>query len=159
MCSLPQTDAKLFQIITTNQQDQLMAHFTAAAATCERAATGASHKDKARACGRWGKYCQSAGCSNFYMGGLGKQEKIWLLPWLSDSDDSRGNAMGHWLREQSEVPSHMWYRRSGQRADRTQQKMQITKLASFYQDSFEPFKMKVPSKCSKKPYHFQSLMN
>ncbi len=29
-----------------------------------------------------------------------------FLPWLSDPDDSQGNAMGHWLREKSGIPSH-----------------------------------------------------
>jgi hypothetical protein len=82
-----------------------------------------------------------------------------LLPWLSDPDNSQGNAMRHCLREQSEVPSHMWYRPSWQRADITPQKMQITNLASFYQDGSKPFEMKIPSKPSKKPYHFQSSMN
>jgi hypothetical protein len=56
-----------------------MADFTTAATMHERALTGATHNDKARAWGRWEKYCQSIGCSNFYMDGLGKQETILML--------------------------------------------------------------------------------
>jgi hypothetical protein len=79
MFSFPQTDAKAFQKFTATQQDQLMADFTAAVATHERAVTGATHNNRARAWGRWEIYCQSVGCSNFYMDGLSKQEKILML--------------------------------------------------------------------------------
>ena len=78
-----------------------------------------------------------------------------LLPWLSDPDDSQGNGMGHWLREQSGVPSHMWYKPSGQRADTTQHRTKIMNLVSSYQDSSKPFKMKIPSKPSKKATIFK----
>ncbi len=40
------------------------------------------------------------------------------LPWLSEMDGSRTKNMEHWLKAQSEVPSLMWYRPSGQRGDR-----------------------------------------
>jgi hypothetical protein len=56
-----------------------MADFTAAAATHERAVMGATHDNKTKAWGRWEKYCQSFGYSDFYMDGLGKQEKILML--------------------------------------------------------------------------------
>jgi hypothetical protein len=56
-----------------------MADFTAAATTCKRAVMGAAHNDKVRVWGRWEKYCQSIRCSNFYMDGLRKQEKILML--------------------------------------------------------------------------------
>jgi hypothetical protein len=56
-----------------------MADFTAAAATRQRAVMGATHDDKARAWGRREKYCQSIRCSDFYMDGLQKQEKIIML--------------------------------------------------------------------------------
>jgi hypothetical protein len=46
---------KHFKNITTTQQDQLMADFTAAAATREQAVMGATHNNKARAWGRWEK--------------------------------------------------------------------------------------------------------
>jgi hypothetical protein len=49
-----------------------MADSTTAVATHERAGMGATHNNKVRAWGRWEKYCQSIGCSNFYMDGLGK---------------------------------------------------------------------------------------
>jgi hypothetical protein len=38
-------------------------------------------------------------------------------------------------------------------------KNQTTNLAFFYQDILKHFEMKILSKPSKKPYHFQSLMN
>ncbi len=67
---------------------------------------------------------------------------------------ARLHLTGHWLREQSGVPFHMWYRPSGWRADRTRQRTKIMNFTSFYQDSSEPFKMKVPSKLSKKALPF-----
>jgi hypothetical protein len=78
---------------------------------------------------------------------------------FSCPDDSWGSSIEHWLREQSEVPFHMWYRPFGQRAARTQQRIQTTNIASFCQENFEHFKMKIPSKPSKKPYRFQSSFN
>jgi hypothetical protein len=32
------------------------------------------------------------------------------IPWLSEKADSCAIALNHWLKAQSEVPSHMWYR-------------------------------------------------
>ncbi len=54
------------------------------------------------------------------------------LRWLSGKEDSRGIAMKHWLRAQSEVPSHMWFRLSGRQEDRTPQRTKTMSLASFY---------------------------
>ena len=73
------------------------------------------------------------------------------LPWLSGRDGSQKIALTHWLKAQSEVPSHMWYRPFGNREDRVLQKMQTTCLASFYQDSSEPTGMTIPRKCNKSP--------
>jgi hypothetical protein len=56
-----------------------MADFTAAATTREGAVTGTTRNNKARAWGRWEKNWQSIGYSNFYIDGLGKQEKN-LMP-------------------------------------------------------------------------------
>jgi hypothetical protein len=54
------------------------------------------------------------------------------LQWLSEKDGSCSIALTHWLKAQSEVPSHMWYRPFGNRADRIPPKTQTTCLASFY---------------------------
>jgi hypothetical protein len=68
-----------FKYITAIQQDHLIADFPAAATTCERTVMGVTHDNEARAWGRWEKYCQSNGCSNFYMDGLRKQDTILML--------------------------------------------------------------------------------
>ncbi len=83
------------------------------------------------------------------------------LQLLSGQDSFLRNATGYWLREQSEVPSHIWYRPSGQRADRTQQKMGILSLASFYQDFSEPSdtEIMIPKKSNKRPIHSSGLTN
>ncbi len=76
------------------------------------------------------------------------------LQWLSGQDNFVRNAIGYWLREQSKVPSHMWYRPSGQMADRTQQNMGILSLASFYQDFSEPEWNDDPKKVQQKALPF-----
>jgi hypothetical protein len=81
------------------------------------------------------------------------------LPWLSEKDGSRSIALTHWLKAQSEVPSHMWYRPFGNRADRIPQKMQTTCLASFYQGSSEPIETMIPKKCNKRPFLLLSSKN
>jgi hypothetical protein len=87
-----------------------MADFTAAAATYERVVTGATHDDKAKAWGRWEKYCQSVGCSDFYMEGLGKQEKMLMFGAFAMAVRSGwflGECYGNWLRKHSEVTFHI----------------------------------------------------
>ncbi len=54
-------------------------------------------------------------------------------PWHCAKDDSP-EATVHWLREQSAVPSHMWFRPSGKMDVRTQQKTRIWSLDGFYTD-------------------------
>ena len=81
------------------------------------------------------------------------------LPWLSEKDVSRSIALTHWLKAQSEVPSHMWYRPYGNRADRIPLKMQTTCLASFYQGSSEPTETTIPRKSNKRPYLSLSSKN
>ncbi len=51
-----------------------------------------------------------------------------LLPWLSGKAGSREIPLNHWLKAQSEVPSHMWYRRFGNWADRIPLRTQTTCL-------------------------------
>ena len=74
------------------------------------------------------------------------------LQWLSEKDDSRGNAMRCWLKAQSEVPFHMWFRPSGRRADRTPQKTMTMNLASFYHGNTELTRTTIPNKNNKRPY-------
>jgi hypothetical protein len=66
------------------------------------------------------------------------------LQWLSEKDESRKIAMRCWLKEQSGVPFHMWFRPSGQWGDRTPQKTMTENLASFYHDSIELTRTKIP---------------
>ena len=82
-----------------------------------------------------------------------------LLPWLSGRDGSRKIALTHWLKAQSEVPSHMWYRPFGNRADRIPRRTQTTCLASFYQGSSGPIETTIPKKCNKRPFHLLSSKN
>ena len=65
--SFPRTDAGKFPNITATQRDQLLVDLLAAAASRERAITGASHDDGARCWGRWQKWCKSIGCDNLYL--------------------------------------------------------------------------------------------
>jgi hypothetical protein len=82
-----------------------------------------------------------------------------LLPWLSEKADSHAIALNHWLKAQSEVPSHMWYRPFRNRADRILVKTQTTCLASFYHDSSGPIVTTIPSRSNKRPCLSLSLMN
>ncbi len=81
------------------------------------------------------------------------------LRWLSEKEGSRRIALNHWLKAQSEVPSHMWYRPFGNRDDRIPLKTQTTCLASFYHDSSDPTETTIPRKFNKKPYHFLCFAN
>jgi hypothetical protein len=71
------------------------------------------------------------------------------LQWLSEKDGSRSIALMCWLKAQSDVPSHMWFRPSGTRADRIPLKTQTTSLASFYRGNSEPTETTIPKKCNK----------
>jgi hypothetical protein len=82
-----------------------------------------------------------------------------LLPWLSEKAGSREIALKHWLKAQSEVPSHMWYRSFENQANRIPLKTQKTCLASFYQDNSGPIATRIPSRCNKRPCHLLSLTN
>jgi hypothetical protein len=91
-----------------------------------------------------------------------KSNKIFYLvhlPWLSEKEGSRKIALNHWLKEQSTVPSHMWYRPFRNLEDRIPLKTQTTCLASFYQGSSEPIAMTTPKKFNKRPFPFASSMN
>ena len=81
------------------------------------------------------------------------------LRWLSGKEDSRGIAMKHWLRAQSEVPSHMWFRPSGRQEDRTPQRTKTMSLASFYRDNSEPSKTTIPNSNNKRPSPSSSSTN
>ena len=90
-----------------------------------------------------------------HVGGFGGKKS----PTRCRHHQPRGIALNHWLKAQSEVPSHMWYRPFGNREDRIPVKTQTTCLASFYQGSSEPIAMTTPKKCNKRPFPFASLKN
>ena len=54
------------------------------------------------------------------------------LPLLCDKPDIRDQLGIHWLRAQSEVPSHLWFRPSGTMECQTPQRMMMGNLADFY---------------------------
>jgi len=81
------------------------------------------------------------------------------LQWLSEKDGSCSIALTHWLKAQSEVPSHMWYRPFGNRADRIPLKTQTTCLVSFYQGRSGPIETMIPKKCNKRPFLSLSSKN
>ena len=56
-----------------------MADLLAAAASRERAITGASHDDGARSWERWQKWCQSVGCNDLYLDQFSQLERNLLL--------------------------------------------------------------------------------
>ncbi len=70
------------------------------------------------------------------------------LQWLSEKDNSCGI-----------VPSHMWCRPSGQREDRTPQKMMTENLVSFYQDSIKLTRTNNPQQVQQKALPFILLKN
>ena len=59
------------------------------------------------------------------------------LPWLCAKADFP-ETMEPWLKEQSEVPSHMWFRPSGRTDGQTPPKTKIWSLDSFYTDYSVP---------------------
>lgn len=79
-----------------------------------------------------------------------------LSPWLCVRGDSRDQVMIPWLREQSQIPSHIWHRPSGRMADPTHPLMKIDDLASFYQDNTGHSKTKIHQQNNKKPSHASS---
>ncbi len=97
----------------------------------------AAHNNKARAWGRWEKYCRSIGCSNFYMDGLGTQEKILKLGAFAMAVRSGWFSGVHYgtLAEGtvrgtiSHVVQAFWAK-----GRQNQQRMMIMNLEPFYQD-------------------------
>ena len=77
--SFPRADANKFPNITASQRDQLLADLLAAAASRERAITGASHDNGARSWERWQKWCQSVGCNDLYLDQFSQLERNLLL--------------------------------------------------------------------------------
>jgi hypothetical protein len=77
--SFPRTDAGKFPNSTATQRDQLLDDLLAAAASRERAITGASHDDGARSWGRWQKWCESVGCDDLYLDQCSQFEQNLLL--------------------------------------------------------------------------------
>jgi hypothetical protein len=77
--SLPRTDAEKFPHIANSQQDQLMADLLTAAAARERAITGASHDDGARAWERWRKWCRTVGCNDPFLNKFAQLERNLML--------------------------------------------------------------------------------
>jgi hypothetical protein len=63
------------------------------------------------------------------------------LPWLCAKGVSQ-ETMDHWLREQSEVPYHMWFRPSGRTDGQIPRKTRIWSLDGFYTDYSEPSRTK-----------------
>ena len=74
-----------------------------------------------------------------------------LSPWPFGKDDFRKNLMKYWLKAQSEVPSHMWFRPSGRTIDQTPPKTKTESLADFFQGFLELSRMKIQRRNSKKP--------
>ncbi len=65
-----------------------------------------------------------------------------------------GRSTKLWLKAQSEIPSHMWYRPFGRRDNQIPLRTQTMNLASFYQDSSVPNKTMTPSNSKKGPSLF-----
>jgi len=144
------------------QIDQLLVDLLAAAAPHERAITGASHDNGARSWGRWQKWCKSVRCNDLYLNQFSQIEQNLLFGAFAMAvreGNSRSIALMHWLKAQSEVPSHMWCRLFGNRADRIPLKMQTTCLLSFYQGSSGPIETTILKKCNKRSFLSLSSKN
>ncbi len=73
-----------------------------------------------------------------------------LSPWVSVKDDFRQNLMTHWLKAQSEVPSHTWYRPSGRMIGQTPPRTKTESLVDFYRDYSDLSKAKTQRKNNRK---------
>ena len=74
-----------------------------------------------------------------------------LSPWLCIAEDFWDQLMTPWLKAQSEVPSHMWLRPSGIRADQIQPKTKMASLGGFYLANLGPTKTRTPTQSNKRP--------
>jgi hypothetical protein len=137
-----------------------MADFTAAATTRERAVTGATHDNKARPGGDGKHTASPLDAATFTWMDSDKSRKFscsGLLPWLSDLDNFKGNAMGHWLREQSGVPSHMWYRPSGVKGRQNPTKDRVHEYSVLLSRQFRAFQNEDPKQAQQKALPFSVL--
>ena len=83
---------------------------------------------------------------------LAKESSSWEpLPWLCGKQDFQEKLMIPWLKAQSEIPSHMWFRPSGTTTDRTLPRTRMASLADFYLVSSEDSDTKTPTQSSRKP--------
>jgi hypothetical protein len=73
------------------------------------------------------------------------------LPWLCERGDIRDALMIPWLKQQSEIPFHMWLRPSGRRADPTLPETMMANLAAFYQGSTDPLETETRPRNNRKP--------
>ena len=73
------------------------------------------------------------------------------LPRLCDKPDIRDQLGIHWLRAQSEVPFHLWFRPSGTMECQTQQGTMMGNLADFYLANSEGTETKTQNQNNKKP--------
>ena len=81
-----------------------------------------------------------------------KESSSWEpLPWLCGKQDFQEKLMIPWLKAQSEIPSHMWFRPSGTTTDRTLPRTRMASLADFYLVSSEDSDTKTPIQSSRKP--------
>ncbi len=131
----PQTDAHHFQDCTIAQRNCLVADLTAVNVAHQRAVQGSTHKNQAQAWRQWLKYDGSTLTLRDLINTNRSSSWVPLL-WLWVRDNFLAT-MTNWLREQSKVPSHLWFQPSWRTEDQTQQKMKIWGLDSFYTDSTE----------------------
>jgi len=81
-----------------------------------------------------------------------EQESSELSPWLCVKGDFRDSVMLPWLKAQSRIPFHTWYRPSGRTDDKTQQRMKTMSLHSFYHDNSVLSEQKTPRRNNKRPF-------
>ena len=74
-----------------------------------------------------------------------------LSPWPFGKDNFCKNLVKPWLKAQSKVPSHMWFRPSGRTIDQTPPKTKTESLVDFYQGFLELSRMMIQKRNSKKP--------
>ena len=95
-----------------------------------------------------------SGATSSSMGSQGHNESSsWeRLPWLCERGNFRDQLMRSWLKQQSEVPFHMWHRPSGRMTGQTPQETTTETLDDFYLGYTELLERKIQRKNNKRHY-------
>jgi len=113
-----------------------MADLASAMDARQTAVGGNTLVNETRAWNRYSEYCQSIGLGdNLVLEDMSRTHQIKsseVLPWLCVKDDFFDHVMLPWLKAQSQIPSTMWLRSSGNTGTMTQNGTLSATLHDFY---------------------------